>query len=275
MLFIPGLVPVKNSTKDDWWFIICGSSLLVTLSETGAAVPRSPQIAFLKEKLSKISYLGTLDDAGCFVAELQERGEELQGMRLQELRPLLGLLSDEMFSLAGRAFQLLHWDRTHQFCNRCGSRTALKKDERAKSCPQCGLVDYPNISPAIIVAVIKDREILLAQARRFVTRFYSVLAGFVEPGETFEECVQREVKEEVGLDVDRIEYFGSQPWPFPNSLMVAFTAVHAGGEIKIDETEIVDAQWFSANALPEIPKKGTIARRLIDWFVENQNRSTV
>lgn len=274
MSFIPGLIPIQNSTNDDWWFIVCGSSLLVTMSETGAAVPRSPQIAFLKETLSKISYMGTLDNAGCFVAELQERGEELQGMRFQELRPLLGLLSDEMFSIAGRAFQLLHWERTHQFCSRCGSRTGPKKDERAKLCPQCGLVDYPAISPAIIVAVVKDREILLAQARRFVTRFYSVLAGFVEPGETFEECVQREVKEEVGLDVDRIEYFGSQPWPFPNSLMVAFTAVHAGGEIKIDGTEIVDAQWFTANTLPEIPRKGAIARRLIDWFVENQKRST-
>ncbi len=277
MSFIPGLVPIQESTNDDWWFIICGSSLLVIISETGAAVPHSHQITFLKEKLSRISYLGTLDDAGCFVAELQERGEELPGMLFQEFRPLLGLLSDEMFSLAGRAFQILHWDRTHQFCSRCGTQTEPRKDERAKTCPRCGLVDYPSISPAIIVAVIKGREILLAQARRRVTttRYYSVLAGFVEPGETFEDCVRREVKEETGIDVDAITYFGSQPWPFPNSLMVAFTALYAGGEITIDAGEIVDAQWFMAGNLPQIPVKGTIARRLIDWFVENQKRAAV
>lgn len=123
---------------------------------------------------------------------------------------------------------------------------------------------HPRISPAIIVAITRGREILLAKGINFQGDFYSVLAGFVEPGETFEECVQREVGEEVGLKVKNIKYFGSQPWPFPDSLMVGFTAEYASGNINIDEKEILDAEWFTAEQLPLIPGVGSIARRLID-----------
>jgi len=119
------------------------------------------------------------------------------------------------------------------------------------------------------VAVIQDNQILLTHVRRSPPiSYYSVIAGFVEPGETLEECVRREVKEEIGLEVKNIKYFGSQSWPFPDSLMVAFTAHYAGGRIAIDETEIVDAGWFRADSLPRIPDKASISRRLIDWFVE-------
>jgi NAD+ diphosphatase len=124
------------------------------------------------------------------------------------------------------------------------------------------------MSPAIIVAVVRDKTILLAHAARFPGAMYSVLAGFVEPGESLEECVRREVKEEAGVDLKHIRYFGSQPWPFPNSLMIGFTAAYAGGEITADQKEIVDARWFQAKDLPLIPEKVSIARKLIDWFVE-------
>jgi NAD+ diphosphatase len=124
------------------------------------------------------------------------------------------------------------------------------------------------MSPAIIVAVVRGRTILLGHAARFPGAMYSVLAGFVEPGESLEDCVRREVKEETGVKVKDIRYFGSQPWPFPNSLMVGFTAEYAGGEITMDEKEIVDARWFTADSLPTIPDKISIARKLIDWFVE-------
>jgi NAD+ diphosphatase len=146
-------------------------------------------------------------------------------------------------------------------------------DERAKICPKCGLVAYPRLSPAVIVAVLRDNCILLAHSHRFPAKFYSVLAGFVEPGETLEECVEREVYEEVGIRVRAIRYFGSQPWPFPDSLMIAFTANYAGGEIRIDHSEIADANWFSANDLPHIPPKISIARQLIDWFLEKESIS--
>jgi NAD+ diphosphatase len=135
-------------------------------------------------------------------------------------------------------------------------------------------VSFPDVSPAIIVAVIRDERILLARASRFPKQMYSVLAGFVEPGESLEECVRREEREEVGVEVTNIRYFGSQPWPFPHSLMVGFTADHAAGEISADGKEIVDAGWFTADHLPQIPGKISIARKLIDWFVARKHQDS-
>jgi NAD+ diphosphatase len=177
-----------------------------------------------------------------------------------------------LMAVAGRANQFVDWARTHQFCGGCGQPTRDKADERAKVCPSCGLVNYPRVSPAIIVAVLKGDRILLAQSTRARNSFFSVLAGFVEPGETLEDCVRREVREETGIAVDGIRYFGSQPWPFPNALMVAFTATYAGGELAIDLSEIVNAGWFGADELPPLPGKHSIARRLIEWFVSRQRR---
>ncbi len=171
--------------------------------------------------------------------------------------------------IAGRANQLLYWHQTHQYCGRCGHVTQDKTDERAKRCPQCKQINYPRLSPAVIVAILKDNQILLARNRRFKLPFYSVLAGFVEPGESLEECVKREIKEEVGITVKNIRYFGSQPWPFPDSLMIAFVAEYAAGEIVVDRLEIMDAGWFSKENLPNIPPSISIARQLIDWFVRS------
>jgi NAD+ diphosphatase len=213
-------------------------------------------------------YLGQLDGYPCFSAEL-EAPHIPEGMRFLGLFEVYQEMGEDLFGIAGRAFQIVNWDRTHQYCGRCGIPTKDKPDERAKVCPQCGLLRYPRLSPAVIVAVVKGSQLLLAHSGRFPGKFYSVLAGFVEPGETFEECVEREVQEEVGLRVDTIRYFGSQPWPFPDSMMIGFTARYAGGEIRIDGNEITDARWFTADNLPRIPGKISIARRLIDWFVEH------
>jgi NAD+ diphosphatase len=161
----------------------------------------------------------------------------------------------------------VNWNQTHRYCGRCGKLTEDKTDERAKTCPECGMINYPRLSPAIIVAVLKNDRILLGRNKRFRLPFYSVLAGFVEPGETLEECVSREIREEVSITVKNIRYFGSQPWPFPDSLMIAFIADYAGGEISTDGSEIIDAAWFAKDNLPKIPPKISIARQLIDWFV--------
>ena len=167
--------------------------------------------------------------------------------------------------------QIVAWDRTHQFCGRCATPTETLTNQRARRCPACGLTSYPRISPAIIIAVIRrdahGARILLARNHRFPAGRYSVLAGFVEPGESLEECAQREVLEEVGIRIKNIRYFKSQPWPFPNSLMIGFTAEYDEGEIKLEESEIADAGWFAADNLPQLPPRMTIARKLIDWFV--------
>lgn len=148
----------------------------------------------------------------------------------------------------------------------------LAKGMNAKECPGCRFLSFPRISPAVIVLVEKENRVLLARVKRFTTELYSVLAGFVEPGETLEETVRREVAEETGIKVKNIRYFGSQPWPFPDSLMIGFTADYESGEIKIDETEIADAGWYDPDRLPIIPGKISIARELIDWFVNAKLR---
>jgi NAD+ diphosphatase len=177
-------------------------------------------------------------------------------------------MEDDFFRVALTAGHMVEWDRTSRFCGRCGARLGLHGHERAKACPECGLLVFPRISPAVIVAVERDNRILLARSAHFPERLFSVLAGFVEPGESLEETVLREVREEVGILVKDIRYFGSQPWPFPDSLMLGFTARHAKGELCIDNREIVEARWFAPDELPAIPPKVSIARRLIDRFLE-------
>ena len=186
---------------------------------------------------------------------------------LEGLRALFGRLPDAYYTIAGRAIQILHWDQTHQFCGRCGAPTVLAPSDRAKLCPKCGLLSFPRFSPAVIMPVQRRRSSAGPQPE-LPEAFYSVLAGFVEPGESLEEAVQREIYEEVALDVTDVRYFGSQPWPFPHQLMIGFTCTYVSGEITPQEGEIVDAGWFSRHGeLPRLPGKLSIARRLIDWFL--------
>ena len=222
----------------------------------------------------RTQYLGWLEGVPsihCFSGEVSAGATLPTGFGAHELRSLFEIFSDEEVGLAGRAKQIVHWDRDHQFCSRCGAATESLESERARRCPACGLSSYPRISPAIIVAVTRQSEdgprILLARNHRFPAGRYSVVAGFVEPGETLEDCVRREVAEETGVAVGQIRYFGSQPWPFPNSLMIGFTAEYAGGDFVFGDDEIDDAQWFAPDALPLVPPKISIARKLIDDFV--------
>ena len=269
MPFIHALKPQTDDLSRAWWFVFQENKLLVKIKKNGCIIPSSRDLAGFDPYPVREQYLGALDGRPCFAAELPQDDHSLDKFELRGLRELFfGLLDEEFVWIAGLANQLVEWNRSHQYCGKCGHPTRDDRNERAKICPQCGLMNYPRISPAVIVAVLKDNQILLANNKRFKSGFYSVLAGFVEPGENLEECVAREIKEEVGISVKNIRYFGSQPWPFPNSLMVAFLADYAGGDIKADATEIRHAQWFDAENLPSIPPGITIARQLIDWFVK-------
>ncbi|KLV00688.1 NAD(+) diphosphatase [Photobacterium aphoticum] len=170
----------------------------------------------------------------------------------------------ELFQLAGRATQLSHMLHTQQFCPQCGAQCHYGETEVAMVCSGCHTPHYPRVSPCVIVAVRKDDKILLAQHPRHKTGMYTVIAGFVEAGETLEQCVAREIKEETGIEVENIRYFGSQPWAFPSNLMMAFLADYAGGALRPDYAELTDALWATAETLPEVAPKGTIARSLID-----------
>ena len=184
------------------------------------------------------------------------------------------MLDDAHFALAGRAIQLLDWDRCHHYCGRCGAPTQAKTGERARLCPACGLQSYPRLSPAVMALVRREGEILLGRGPHFPPGMYSALAGFVEPGETLEQCVAREVAEEVGVRVSRIRYFASQPWPFPNSLMIAFVCDWAAGDIRPQAGEIEAANWFKVLQLPKLPSRISIARRLIDTVVQEMRGTT-
>jgi NAD+ diphosphatase len=212
-------------------------------------------------------YLGRLEGIDCVAIRVASDAPEPAGWQWRGLRTLFLQIPDALLALAGRAFQIAEWDRSHQFCGRCGTPTRDRAHERAKECPACGHVVFPRVSPAMMVLVTRGRELLLARANRFPKAMYSALAGFVEPGESIEDCIHREVREEVGVEVDGLRYFASQSWPFPHSLMIAYTAEHAGGEARPCDDEIADVQWFALDALPALPSPVSISRRLIDATV--------
>jgi NAD+ diphosphatase len=187
---------------------------------------------------------------------------------LSGLRALYDTLSESHYAIAGRAAQIVAWDRDHQHCGRCGDSTERVMGERGRRCARCNLTAYPRVSPAIIVLIERDDRILLARGRAFVPRRFGIIAGFVEPGESLEEAVRREVREEVGIELSDIDYFGSQPWPFPHGIMIGFRAAHLRGEITLGDGELAEAGWYGRDDLPEIPAKLSIARRLIDdWAI--------
>ena len=204
-------------------------------------------------------HVGALDGAPVFAARLAREAPA----DAPTLRTLLAEGPDGLAQAAGRAAQLLDWEATHRFCGSCGAASERSSTELVRVCPRCGATTYPRISPAVIMAVRRGDEILLARRAGMRTSFWSVLAGFVEPGETLEQAVAREVAEEAGIEVEEIRYAGSQPWPFPSQLMIGFRAAYAGGELRIDQTELADAGWFGPDALPPIPGRFTIANRLI------------
>ncbi len=226
-----------------------------------------PPGAALPALAEEAHFLGTLDGEDCYAVTCPKGLALPEGMRLVSPRTLFRQVDEVLLAVAGRAMAIAEWDSTHRFCGRCGQPTELLPGERARRCPACRTPFYPRIAPAVIVLVTQGERMLLARSSNFPEPFFSTLAGFVEPGESLEEAVLREVKEEVGIELKELRYFGSQPWPFGRSLMVGFTAEYAGGELRVDGKEILEAQWFSADNLPRIPPRVSIARHLIDAFL--------
>jgi NAD+ diphosphatase len=268
-----------ESEADAHWFVFRGDQLLVEIGPPSDAPTDDPRVkgrpswarlpfgrgpAALGIEPVRTLYFGRLGDTHLYAAEAPQGSVPPDGMAWQGLRTLFSVLEDAHFALAGRAVQLVDWDRNHQFCGRCGGPTEAKIDERGRVCPACRLTFYPKIAPAVMALVRRGQEMLLGRSPHFPPGMYSALAGFVEPGETLEQCIAREVLEEVGVTVTNVQYFASQPWPFPNSLMIAFFCDYAGGEIRPQEAEIEAAEWFDVFQLPKLPSKISIARRLID-----------
>ncbi len=218
--FVPAVKPPEQASPDCLAFAFRDRRLLVHLEDQGARVPSLEELETAGLEASRSQYLGTYGDRGVVSLELPEDAEAPAGMALEGLRRLFFRMDEPLFWIAARAVQIVAWDRDHQICGRCGTSTEDHPCERSKRCPSCELAHYPRLAPAVIVLVERGDEVLLGRSPHFVPGMYSTLAGFVEPGESLEQTVAREIEEEVGVRVDNVRYFGSQPWPFPNSLMI-------------------------------------------------------
>lgn len=211
--------------------------------------------------ITKIEWYGT----ECQIVHLDYPVNNEEFM-MMNLRKSFGVLSHEDYQLAGKCAELLYWDSNSKYCGCCGA--PMKWDtEISKKCTNCGKELWPQLAPAIIVRVEKGDAVLMVRAHNFRGDHYGLVAGFVETGETLEECVRREVREEVGLEINDIEYFGSQPWPYPCGLMIGFTARYVSGEITMQRSELCDAGWFKSDKMPKYPDAASIAGQLIrDWL---------
>lgn len=265
--FLPSFIPQGNCEKPAMWFIFYGKEILLKSTDGILTVPLETDFNNLSINLSKKRYVGEFDSTPCYCMETPTIESPSTDMSFGAIRSLSARPdSGELFKIAGFAYHLMNWERMSTFCGRCGSPMQDKQDELAKVCAKCGCTVYPRISPATITAVLKGDEILLAHNRSFKDGFYGLVAGFVEPGETLEDCVRREIMEETGICVKNLRYYGSQPWPFPDSLMMAYTAEYDSGEVKADGMELMDARWFRFDSLPLIPGPDSIAGRMIRWY---------
>jgi NAD+ diphosphatase len=254
--FTPSLVPAVSIERHRYIHVI-GSSVFV-----------SDQVEVLD---AAHHFLGMCGAEACWAVDVPH-GEDPSAGAALDLYSYFGRASETDWVIAGRAVQLAEWARTHRFCGRCATPTESNAGDRSMKCPSCGLLAYPRLAPAMITLVTRgdpgpDQVALLARGVQFRAPMYSCLAGFVEPGENLEQAVIREVREEVGVTVDDVCYWGSQPWPFPHSLMIGFTAAWVSGEIDCDPAEILDAQWYRRDELPPIPPRISIARKLIDAWI--------
>lgn len=258
-IFLPFAAGPAPGQDKAWWFIISGDRILVDDTDK---IPCAPSTI----PGDAACYIGTLGGRACYCADLGSPPAP-DGYRLVSLRKVYAFSDDDMRRALAYARQIHDLNLNFRFCGRCGSPTRLKRREHARICPDCGLLQYPRISPAVIMSVEKGDRILLARGVRFPDKkMFSVLAGFVSPGETLEECVCREVLEETGIHVKNVRYVASQPWPFPDSLMIGFTSQYESGDIRIEPEEIVEADWFHPDRLPKIPAEFSLAGRLIREF---------
>jgi NAD+ diphosphatase len=284
--------PEKDDSSDSLCFAFKNRELLLIGEEGNYRLPLIKEMEKLDFSRIRTQYLGELVETSCYSMELD--GSKISDKSVLSdpfkhpsdaaavcdfsentcfvgLRELNGILGDSLAALAGKAVHIMEWDKNTVYCGRCGTETSLKENERAKQCPECGFTSFPKISPAIIVLIEKGDKLLLARSPHFPQGRYSIIAGFVEPGESIEQAVVREVMEEVGINIKNINYFGSQPWPFPDSLMIGFTAEHAEGDIKVDGVEIEDAGWYTKDEIPNIPGTDSISGQLIRYFIERHS----
>lgn len=259
--------PPETLSGEHYWLAVQDGRILLLESAEALPLPLFRSFGLTGLDAGERHYLGSLDGRHVFAVAVQAAQPAPAGMYFEDLRRLLVARDPLLFGLAARARQVLAWAEDHRFCSRCGAAAAAHAEDRATVCTACGYTQYPRVSPCVIVLVTRGREVLLARSANFPRGMFSTLAGFIEAGESVEEALHREVREEVGVSLRAPRYVASQAWPFPNSLMLGFHAEWDAGEIKVDGEEIVEANWYSIDDLPMIPPQGSISRQLIDSYV--------
>ncbi|MGH7279023.1 MAG: NAD(+) diphosphatase [Candidatus Rokuibacteriota bacterium] len=266
--FVPAKHGGTPAEERGQWLIVQEQHLVIPVDGGDSfCLPNGACPPALRDIVTAPLCLGTVGGTPCWVAALAPEAPLPAGFTRETLVPMRGTrLPDDLLSLGGMALQILHWESTSGHCSRCGAATARIEGEWGKRCPRCRYEHYPHLHPAVIVLVRDGDRCLLTRKAEWAPGRYALVAGFVDNGESLEGAVQREVHEEVGLDVDEVQYVGSQNWPFPSQLMVGFVARYAGGEVRIDRDELEDARWFPVDALPEGPSRHSIARFILDNY---------
>ena len=260
--------------KPTQWFIFFKDQLLLKKEKTEKgeikySIHYGPEPPLKPDAGNTVHEVFLPTDEMVHTFAIEQLVEETEDRLIVNLRGSYEYITQDEYKAAGKAYQILYWDQHSRFCPVCGTPTE-QKTAIMKKCPSCAYEMYPPISTAIIVLIRRREEILLVHAHNFRGTFYGLVAGFLEPGETLEQCVQREVMEETGLKVKNITYFGNQPWPYPSGLMVGFIADYESGEIKLQKDELSAGAFYSKGNLPEIPRKLSIARKMIDWWLNQK-----
>ena len=264
--FVAGVNPPADASSSYHIVVSDGEILCIEGAHTWRPLDQD-EFRWLGLDLVSEHYLGDLAGVPVYASEVDPDADEPDGYEFETLRGFLGRVDEPVFNLIGKAKQIVDWHNDHRYCGQCGQETITSDFDRSRKCPDCERLFYPRLSPSIIVLVTRGEDLLLARNARARANFYSTLAGFVEPGESIEEAVHREVMEEVGVRIGNLQYFGSQSWPFPNSLMLGFHAEYVSGEFELQEEEIADAQWFHYRDLPRHPANVSIAGQLIEAYI--------
>lgn len=258
---------IMPKTKHTYWFIFQKDTLVLLAKPDPHRLSLEDFIPVLKPYFIRQLKLEIVEQEA-YCAEISGEAELPEDLVLVPLRKAFEELDNDWYATLVKAYSVINWDKNHQFCGHCSNPTQPRLGVFERVCSVCGLSVYPRISPSVIVLIKKEDHVLMARSPHFPPGVFGLIAGFVEVGESLEETVHREVMEEVGITIKNLRYFDSQPWPFPDSLMVGFIADYASGELKIDRYEIEEAGWYRYDELPiRRPSSVTIARRLIEHFL--------
>lgn len=262
-----------SSNENDRWLIFQNDQILFIRRQDTLELPYTRDLQTLDPHIIRKHLLGYLNQTGIYCADILHQHLPVNSFESLSLRNAFEQLGDDWYSIITKAFTIINWDRNHQHCGKCGEPTLHKPFTFERYCVGCNVTFYPRISPSVIVLIRRDDHVLMARGSHFKPGVYGLISGFVEAGENIEDTIHREIYEETQISVKNLKYFGSQVWPFPDSLMLGFFADYHSGTLNIDNNEIEHAGWYLYNELPGRPStKVSIASKMLDHFIAEQEK---